>query len=445
MKINLKWIILAAVAVAFGLLLVFSWNRNTQVQHFTAAVERGDIDDVVEATGTINPIITVLVGSQVSGSIAKLNADFNSYVHKGEIIALIDPALFEGALLGAKSDLENAKANLVAARANLAKLQAALVQTKADYRRAEALLTSGVQSQQQLDLAKANYDTAKAAVDAADANVTQAEAQVDQKDAAVKVAQTNLDYTVIRSPIDGTVVARNVDLGQTVAASFSAPTIFTIAKDLKTMWVYTKTDESDVGNIKISKPVTFKVDAFPKETFHGVVKQVRMNPTTVQSVVTYDTIIEFANPDLKLFPGMTAYVTIPVARVENALKVPNTALRYKPPMAPEDILALYRQYGIDGGERSQASADSANAATAQSGAPESASPQSQPRAPKTDTAVVWKRRPDDSLEPVKISLGITDHAYTQVLSVLKGKLNEGDQLIIRSVLPKGQTLGTVRR
>ena len=444
MKIKIRWMILAAVVLGLALVVAFGLNRNSQAQHFAAKVERGDVDDVVEATGTINPIVTVLVGSQVSGSIAKLYADFNSYVHKGEIIALIDPALFEGALLGSKSDLENAKANLVAARANLEKLKAARVQTKADYERAAGLLKGGVQSQQQMDLAKANYDSANAAVDAAVANVAQAEAQLEQKDAAVKVAQTNLDYTVIRSPIDGTVVARNVDLGQTVAASFSAPTIFTIAKDLKTMWVYTKTDESDVGNIQVGKPVTFKVDAFPKDTFHGVVKQVRMNPTTVQSVVTYDTIIEFANPDLKLFPGMTAYVTIPVARVQNVLKVPNTALRYKPPMAPEEILALYRQYGIDGSERAQASADSAMAATAQPGTSQTAA-QNQPRMPKTDTAVVWKPRPDHTLEPVRIALGITDHAYTQVTSVLKGDLKEGDELIIRSILPKGQSLGTVRR
>jgi HlyD family secretion protein len=365
-------------------------------------------------------------------------------VHKGDVVALIDPALFEGALLEAKSDLENAKANLIAARANLTKLKATLVQTKADYERAEGLLKGGVQSQQQLDLAKANYDSANAAVNAAAANVTQAEAQMAQKEAAVKVAQTNLDYTVIRSPIDGTVVARNVDLGQTVAASFSAPTIFTIAKDLKVMWVYTKTDESDVGNIQVGKAVTFKVDAFPKETFHGVVKQVRMNPTTVQSVVTYDTIIEFANPDLKLFPGMTAYVTIPVATARNVLKVPNTALRYKPPMTPEDVLALYRQYGIGGNDRPQASVDSAMAA-AQPGAQAGVAEQNQPRTPKTDTAVVWRRHKDNSIEPVKISLGITDHAFTQITGVLNGELKEGDELIIRSVLPKNQTLGNLRR
>jgi HlyD family secretion protein len=228
------------------------------------------------------------------------------------------------------------------------------VQTKADYDRAVRLTKDGVMSQQQLDLAKSNYDSAKASVGAADANVTQAEAQVSQKDAAVAVAQTNLDYTVIRSPIDGTVVARNVDVGQTVAASLQAPTIFTIAQDLTKMWVYAKTDESDVGNIKIGKPVSFKVDAFPKDTFHGVVSQVRMNATTVQSVVTYDTIIEFANPELKLFPGMTAYVTIPVDTAKNAMKLPNTALRYKPPMSAEEILAVYKQYGIDASEQKQA-------------------------------------------------------------------------------------------
>src|ERR1700741_1884724 len=191
----------------------------------------------------------------------------------------------------------------------------------------------------------------------AQANVTQAEAQVTQKEAALAVTQTNLNYTVIRSPIDGTVVARNVDVGQTVAASLQAPTIFTIAQDLKKMWVYAKTDESDVGNIKLGKPVTFKVDAFPKDTFSGVVSQVRMNATTVQSVVTYDTIIEFANPELKLFPGMTAYVTIPVDTVQNALKLPNTALRYKPPMGPEEILAIYKQNGIEGNEKQQAGDD----------------------------------------------------------------------------------------
>jgi len=446
MKIKGRWLILAGVVVAVGVFAAFGLNRNTQAQHFTAKVELGEIDDVVEATGTINAVITVQVGSQVSGSIAKLNADFNSRVHKGDVVALIDPALFKGALLQAAADLENAKANLVAARANLEKAKAGMVQTKADYDRAIGLTRDGVMSQQQLDMAKSNYDSAKASMGAADANVTQAQAQVSQKDAAVAVAQTNLDYTVIRSPIDGTVVARNVDVGQTVAASLQAPTIFTIAQDLTKMWVYAKTDESDVGNIRIGKPVTFKVDAFPKDTFHGVVSQVRMNATTVQSVVTYDTIIEFANPELKLFPGMTAYVTIPVDTVKNAMKLPNTALRYKPPLSADEILAIYKQYGIDASEQKQAVQEPAAAGIGNgNGGQATAATQNPPRAPKKDSAVVWKLHADNTMEPVKVSLGITDHAYTEVSRVLTGALKEGDDVIIRSVAPKSQGLGGIRR
>lgn len=443
MKPGTKWLLLAGAVVAAAFLVVLGLNRTPQIQNFTAKVERGDIHDVVEATGTINAVITVQVGSQVSGTISKLFVDFNSRVHKGDLVALIDPALFKGALEQATADLENARANLIAARANLEKARAALVQTKADYDRTIGLTKDGVLSQQQLDLAKANYDSADAGVGGARANVTQAEAQVSQKEAALAVAQTNLNYTVIRSPIDGTVVARNVDVGQTVAASLQAPTIFTIAQDLKKMQVYAKTDESDVGSIKVGKEVTFKVDAFPKETFRGVVSQVRMNATTVQNVVTYDTIIDFANPELKLFPGMTAYVTIPVATVQNVLKLPNTALRYKPPMEPEQVLALYRRFGIEGGDRKSAS-DAAAAAEA----PQTADGgQNRPRASRSDTAIVWKLHADNSMEPVKVSLGITDHSYTEVTAVNKGELKEGDELIIRSVVAKSSAPGApgVRR
>ena len=439
MKKKRAWLILISVLGLAALLAVFGFNRNTPAQHFTAKVERGEINDVVEATGTINAVITVQVGSQVSGTIAKLNADFNSRVHRGDVVALIDPALFKGALLQAAADLENANANLLATKANQEKAEAALVQAKADYDRAVNLARDGVMSQQQYDQAKMNYDSTKAAEKAAAASITQAEAQASQKKAAVAVAQTNLDYTVIRSPIDGTVVARNVDVGQTVAASLQAPTIFTIAQDLKKMWVYAKTDESDVGNIKVGKPVTFKVDAFPKETFHGTVNQVRMNATTVQSVVTYDTIIEFENPDLKLFPGMTAYATIPVASVKSVLKIPNTALRYKPPMSAEEILAIYKARGIGDG-----ASNLAEESTATSAQPTPAT-QGAPRAPKSDSVVVWKLHPDKSMEPVKIALGITDHAFTEVTAVLKGDLKEGDEVIIRSVVAKPQAFSAIRR
>src|SRR6202162_2087281 len=436
MNAKTKWLIFAVFVAVAGTFIFLALNRKVPAQHFTAKVERGDINDVVEATGTITAVITVQVGSQVSGTIAKLNVDFNSRVHKGEVVALIDPALFQGALLQAAADLENAKANLASAKANVEKVKASAVQAKADYDRAVQLTKSNIFSQQQLDLPKPNFDSAKATVNGAAANVTQAEAQVSQKNAAVTVAQTNLNYTVIRSPIDGTVVARNVDVGQTVAASLQAPTIFTIAQDLTKMWVYAKTDESDVGNIKLGKPVTFKVDAFPKDTFHGAVSQVRMNATTVQSVVTYDTIIEFANPELKLFPGMTAYVTIPVATVQNVLKLPNTALRYKPPMSPEDVMRLYAQYGIDEQQLETASQTAQPASTPESNIT---------RVPRATTAVVWKWHPDNTMEPVKVSLGITDHAFTEITAVLKGDLKENDNLVVRSISSNPSAPGAIRR
>jgi HlyD family secretion protein len=436
MKKNLKWLVLAGVLAAVAIFAAFGFNAKSQDQHFTAKVERGDIHDVVEATGTINAVITVQVGSQVSGVIAKLNVDFNSRVHKGDVIALIDPALFEGALLQASADLDSAKANLEAAKANLEKAKATSVQTRADFDRATQLTNQNIISKQQLDLAKSNYDSMNASVGAAAATVTQAQAQVSQKAAALRVAQTNLNYTVIRSPIDGTVVARNVDVGQTVAASLQAPTIFTIAQDLSKMLVYTKTDESDVGNIKPGKQVTFKVDAFPKESFHGTVTQVRMNPTTVQNVVTNDTMIEFDNPELKLFPGMTAYVTIPVATVQNVLKLPNTAIRYKPPMTPEEVLRVYAQHGIDE-KQVEASQQVAQAA---------ATPESNiTRVPHSTSAVVWKWHPDNTMEPVRVSLGITDHAFTEVTAVVSGDLKENDSLVVRSISNKPPAPGALRR
>jgi HlyD family secretion protein len=373
-------------------------HRGDRVQYLTSKVQRGEIRDAVEATGVVNAVVNVQVGSQVSGTIARLNADFNSHVKKGDVIALIDPRLFEGAVRQAGADVENAKANVVAANAGLVKARAALTQMKAEYDRAVAMTQKNIGTQQQLDQAKANYDSARAAVEGAQASVVQANAQVSQKEAALGVAQTNLAFTVIRSPIDGTVVARNVDVGQTVAASLQAPTIFTIAQDLVKMYLYAKVDESDVGRIRPAQPVTFKVDAFPKEVFHGTVAQIRMNPTTVQNVVTYDAVIEFENRDRKLFPGMTAYVTIPVATVENVEKLPNAALRFKPPMPPEEVRARYAQAGIS----------------------------------RDDSPVVWKLR-GDAIEPVEVALGLTDHSYTEVRRVVAGALKPGDDVVTSAI------------
>src|SRR5579883_739785 len=402
-SVRARWTIAAG-----ALLAAFRVHRGGHPQYFTSRLDRGAIHDVVEATGTVNAVTTVQVGSQVSGQIAKLHADFNSRVHRGDVIALIDPALFRAALEQATADLASAKANLTAAEANLAKAEATLVQARDDYDRNAPLVKRDYVTQQALVASKASYDIAVATVGEARAAVAVVGAPFKLKAAAVTVARTNLDYTVIRSPIDGIVVARNVDVGQTVAASLQAPTIFTIAQDLTKMQLYAKADESDVGRIRVGQGVTFKVDAFPQDVFHGVVSQIRMNATTVQNVVTYDAIIDFANPALKLFPGMTAYVTIPVASVQDAVKVPNSALRYRPALPAEAIRALYEKYGID----------------------EPAVRRARP----SEEAVVWKRHPDDTVEPVRIALGITDHAFTQLAGVLAGHLGPGDEVVTGSFI-----------
>jgi HlyD family secretion protein len=411
-----KWTIIGVLVVAIGLLTAFSYESKKTPQYFTEKVQKGDIQNVVQATGTINAVTTVQVGSQVSGTIQTLFADFNSHVKKNQVIAQIDPSLFHGALLQAKADLADAQANLIAAKANLDKAQAAAAQAKLDFNRYTTLAQEGVVPTQQLDTARATSQSADAAVGAAKAQVTQAGAQVQQKQAAVTVAQTNLDHSTIRSPIDGTVIARSVDVGQTVAASLQAPTLFTIAQDLTKMQVYVSTDESDVGTVQAGQEVTFKVDAFPKDSFKGKVSAVRLNATTVQNVVTYTTVVDFDNPDMKLFPGMTAYVTVPVATATDVVKVPNGALRFTPDLTADQISALYQKAGINASGAGRKGGKGSQQASGQ----------------QTSTAVVWKLNADKSVEPVQIKLGITDHTTTEVAQVVKGSLNPQDQVVTGS-------------
>jgi HlyD family secretion protein len=411
-----KWTIIGVLLAAIGLLTAFSYESKKTPQYFTEKVQKGDIQNVVQATGTINAVTTVQVGSQVSGTIQTLFADFNSHVKKNQVIAQIDPSLFQGALLQAKADLADAQANLIAARANLDKAQAAAAQAKLDFNRYTTLAQEGVVPTQQLDTARATSQSADAAVGAAKAQVTQAGAQVQQKSAAVTVAQTNLDHSTIRSPIDGTVIARSVDVGQTVAASLQAPTLFTIAQDLTKMQVYVSTDESDVGTVQAGQDVTFKVDAFPKDSFKGKVSAVRLNATTVQNVVTYTTVVDFDNPDMKLFPGMTAYVTVPVATATDVVKVPNGALRFTPDLTADQINALYQKAGINASGAGRKGSKGSQQASGQ----------------QTSTAVVWKLNADKSVEPVQIKLGITDHTTTEVAQVVKGSLNPEDQVVTGS-------------
>jgi HlyD family secretion protein len=401
--------------------------RSGETKYLTAKVGRGEITAVVQATGTINPLTTVPVGSYVSGTVKYVFADFNSRVHAGQVLAQLDPAIYEAQVIQAHGNLANAQANVrnleasVAAqqavietnRANVAKLKAAADYARVNARRVENLAKEGVLSQDQKDLTLSGMQQADAQVVAAEAQTNQsiaqlsqtkaqlqqAQAQVETMMGALRQAETNLRYSTILSPIDGTIVARNVTVGQSVAASLQAPIVFTIAQDLKRMQVYAATDESDTGNIKIGAEVTFQVDAFPTETFHGRVSAIRLNATTVQNVVTYSTVIDFENPDEKLLPGETAYVTIPTGHVSDSIKVPNAALRYTPEMPRTKLEQLYHQYHVP------ASATASHLGGWQ---------------------VVWEQLPDKSLKPIAVKVGITDYSFTQML---EGNLKEGDLLI----------------
>jgi HlyD family secretion protein len=296
--------------------LAGTWGRGTRVRLATAPVDRGTIAEVVGATGILQAVTTVQVGSQVSGTIASLSADFNSRVRKGEVIARLDPSLFQ-------ARVEQAKANLVAARANLERTHATSEDARQKYERARALSAENLLPESDLESAKATFDAAVAQDRATEAAVSQAEAAVNQ-------ATLDLSHTIIAAPIDGVVLGRNVDVGQTVAASLQAPTLFVIANDLTQMQVKAAIDEADIGRVREGQAVSFRVDAYPDEEFSGIVEQVRLQPITNQNVVTYDTLIAVANPDQKLMPGMTATVSVVVQEKHDVLRVPAAALRYRP-------------------------------------------------------------------------------------------------------------------
>ncbi len=451
--------LLVAPPVALLLLAGF-WTVGSRqsTQFYTAKVEKGDIAQVVQATGTINAVTTVQVGSQVSGTIAKLFADFNTRVHKDQVITQIDPAIFHAQLLQAQADLENARANakaleaqietqradVLASKASVDKAQAQLNDAQVNLRRTKQLFSEGILAAAQQDTAQANYDSAVASLHVAQAQgeqsearlksaiaqLEQAKAQVVQRRAAAELAQVNLDHTTIRAPIDGTVIARNVDVGQTVAASLQAPTLFILAQDLTKMLVYAKTDESDVGKIKVDATATFRVDSFPREQFSGRVIQVRMNAATIQNVVTYDTIIEFDNPEQKLFPGMTAYVTIPVAWENSVVKIPNGALRFKPDLTDEQRKALFVKYNILEELRGNAAGRLGGGGSGGAGRPTgSPGAGAAPRSATTreDWGIVWKLLPDKTLQPMRVKLGVTDFTFT---AMEEGNLKPGDDLVI---------------
>ena len=370
------------IALIIGLLIVASvvrQCRNAGVANYqTATVTRGPITQAVTATGTLNPVVNVQVGSQVSGNIAKLFVDFNSQVKAGQVVAQIDPALFQATVTQAEGDLASTQAALELARVNA--------------KRTQDLFARKTSSEADLDQAMANLH--------------QAEANVKIKQGALDKAKADLEHCTITSPIDGVVISRNVDVGQTVAASLQAPVIFQIANDLTKMQIDSNVAEADVGVLVVGQDVDFTVDAFPMRTFHGKVVQVRNAPITVQNVVTYDTVIGVSNPDLKLKPGMTANVSIIIAHKDNVLQIKNAALRYRPAEAtPAEVTAR-----------------SAPPAGGRGGA------RREQRTSERTVYVVSGGQP----QPVQIKTGISDGVVTEVIEGLK----EGDRVITAELASK---------
>ncbi|MCI0659011.1 MAG: efflux RND transporter periplasmic adaptor subunit, partial [Acidobacteria bacterium] len=320
------WVLLIAVAAlgAIGYFIFGDRNGDSDLSYETAKVDRGRIIAKVTATGTLSPLVTVQVGSQVSGRILALYVDFNSPVKKGEVIARIDPQFFQ-------AEVQQAKVNLSAARGNLTKARAQAKDSQLQYERAEALAKQNL-------VAQADLDTAKATAEGAHATVTASEGAVEQARASLNQTEINLAYTTIVSPTDGMVISRNVDVGQTVAASLQAPTLFSIAEDLRKIQVDSSVAEADVGKLRPGMEASFFVDAYPSERFTGTVRQIRNAPQTVQNVVTYDAVLDVSNPDMKLKPGMTANITFITSERDDVLRVPNSALRFRPP--PEMLASL---------------------------------------------------------------------------------------------------------
>jgi HlyD family secretion protein len=333
-------VLLIIAAIGAGAGAYYMTRGGNEIQVNTLPVTRGDIIDTVGATGAMQAVTTVTVGSQVSGNIATLGADFNSIVHKGQVIAKLDPSLFEAQLQQAKANLNQARANLNKAKSDLEHSKVMLLDAQQKYTRAKELSVKQLETQSDLDAAKIAVDSAQASLESQQATVAQSEAAITQSEASVNQNQVNLDHTVIEAPIDGIITQRSVDVGQTVAASMSAPTLFIIAADLTKMQINANIDEADVGRIRPGQTTTFRVDAYPGEQFEGTVAQIRLNPVVIQNVTTYGTIIDVPNPDLKLKPGMTANLKIQIAKRTNAVRIPNTATRFRPTL---DMFAALNQ------------------------------------------------------------------------------------------------------
>jgi HlyD family secretion protein len=389
-KRSRKWMVIIAggvVLAAIGLWYA-KFRGNGAPQYQTTPVVRGDVIQLVTATGQLNPVTNVQVGCQISGTIAKLYADWNSPVTNGQLVAQIDPATYLADLHQAEGDLANS--------------QAALELTKVNAVRAQELYESKL-------IPHSDYDQAMA-------NLHQAAATIQMKQAAAEKSRVDLQYCTIYSPVDGMVISRNVDVGQTVAASFNAPVLFVIANDLTKMQIDANVAEADVGGVEELQKVDFSVDAFPNRTFHGDVVQVRNSPLTVQNVVTYDTVIGVNNPDLKLKPGMTANVSIIIAQHNDVLRVPNSALRFHPPESGPSTNAAPRMAG--GGQYPPGGSGT------------------RPKGDHRPSRTIYVLK-DDKLQPIQVKLGISDGIYTEVTEGLV----ENDNVVTSAIYKQGSGSG----
>jgi HlyD family secretion protein len=440
--VSLGYIFAALFGIAsagFGIAVGMPRGEDPGTTYLTAPVERGDMSTTLSATGTLRALVTVQVGSQLSGQIADLLVDFNDEVHEGEPLAKLDPRTFQSQVRQAEAALEVARAEVLKQRAELRtaasalasarhslevaeagvdSARAKLTETERDLKRKRALAGTEVLAPAHVDqatsahqsaaadrrAAEAEVEIAREAVVAAaasrlmvDANLLYAEAAEEQKAAELDQARIDLDRTVIIAPIDGVVIGRDVDRGQTVAASLEAPTLFTLARDLREMEVHANIDEADIGEIRIGQEARFTVDAYPERAFTGIVTQIRKAPQLIQNVVTYTVVLSTQNPDLALLPGMTALVQVVVDEASDVLKVPNAALRFQP-------------------------ADEATMKTAAVG-----------EAPgQTAGAVVWLLRDDGAPDPVRVALGRSDESATEIID---GPLRVGQQVIIGTATP----------
>ncbi|BCA56208.1 putative Efflux transporter, RND family, MFP subunit, Macrolide-specific efflux protein [Nitrospira sp. KM1] len=374
------------ICLAIAGYVFFNGERKVPIRYRTATVERGSVVSLVTATGTISPVVSVQVGTQVSGMIKSLHADFNSVVKAGDVVAIIDPEPF-------RARRDQAASNVEMARANLARSKTDQAQRRRELERTKSLLSQQFVSQNDVDVAVTNAQGAEAQVNLATAQAKQAEA-------ALNAAELDLKYTTIRSPVNGIVVVRNVEVGQTVAASFATPNLFLIALDLTKMQVDTNVSESDIGGIVEGKEAVFTVDAYPGIPFSGTIRQIRLAPINIQNVVTYNVVVGVDNDDLRLKPGMTANVSIVVAQKDGILKVSNAALRFVPPKSEHP-----------------ASVSSVGVSTGASDLPPSG----------TVPRMVWRQNENGDPVPLVVYAGISDGAFTEIASPTVG---EGETVIV---------------